>query len=107
MHKTGSGARWAAAMTLAAMVGCADMLPPHVVTLMAADGSGLTGTATRTPSGRISVDLDNMLYAGTYVTTGGGAVGSAFGGGYSVSSIAANSTACSFRNATRSPSRVF
>ena len=73
--------RWAVVGAVLALAGCADFLPPHTVTLMAADGSGGIGTATRGAAGTISADVDGVHYSGTYVSTRGGAVGSGFGSG--------------------------
>ena len=63
-----------------ALGGCATLLGPHVVTLMADDGTGGTGTASRSgASGTIQAEIEGEFYSGTYASARGGAV--AYGSG--------------------------
>lgn len=73
--------RGIAIMGLLSLPGCLSMLPPHEVTLMAADGSGGTGQATRGSShGQIEITLNSEIYNGTWVAGRAGAMGYAVSG---------------------------
>lgn len=70
-----------ATVGLLSLSGCLSMLPPHELTLMAADGSGGAGQATRGSSrGQIEITIDDQHYSGTWVAGRAGATGYAVSG---------------------------
>lgn len=83
---------WSVLIGVAA-VGCAGLLPPHNVALMAADGSGGGGQASRgTSNGIIELFIDKEVYRGTWVAGRAGTMGYASSGTVFVSGTSASTT---------------
>ena len=75
------------------MSGCAGLLPPHEVSLMAADGSGGGGQASRgVSSGSIELDINSEVYRGTWVAGRSGSMGYASSGSAFVRGMVASTT---------------
>lgn len=73
--------------------GCAGLLPAHEVVLMAADGSGGGGQASRgTSNGTIELAINGDVYRGTWVAGRAGTMGYASSGTVFVSGTSASTT---------------